>query len=347
MNKFLIISLIALLGSCASPRDLLSDGTLPRGKASEKMSAAAKDYLDAIAKDSLGIHSIMVVQHGKVVFEKWLGDGSPDSLHGLWSVSKTFTSTAVGFAADEGLLKLDDKVISFFSEFLPEEVSENLRSMTIKDLLTMTCGHEEEAHWWENPDHWRALFLANPVPQIPGTYYKYNSLGSYMLSAIVQKVSGEKIVDYLRPRLFEPLVITKAEWEESTEGINKGGWGLSLKTEDLAKFGLFYLHKGLWNGRQLLSREWIEDATAFHTASAHSGLRPEMVTAEMREGDDWTQGYGYQIRISRHNSYRADGAGGQFVLVIPDKDAVIVQTAWEPRVQLAIDQVWKYLYPAL
>lgn len=345
--KYLLLTFSVLLCCCGTSEDTLPDGTLPRGKASEKMQAAAQDYLAAIQRDSLGIHSIMVLQHGKVIFEKWLGEGAPDSLHGLWSVSKTFTGTAVGFAIDEGLLHLGDKVISFFPEKLPDEISENLAAMTIKDLLTMTCGHESEAHWWENPDGWTALFLANPVPRKPGTYYLYNSLGTYMLSGIVQKLSGEKVVDYLRPRLFEPLGIGQAKWEESTEGINKGGWGLSLKTEDLAKFGLLYLHKGRWNGKQLLSKSWIEDATTFHTASAHSGLRPEMVTEEMREGDDWTQGYGYQIRISRHNSYRADGAGGQFVLVIPDADAVIVQTAWEPRVQEAIDQVWKYLYPAL
>lgn len=195
------------------------------------------------------LHSIMIVQHGNVLAEKWMSEGKEDEPHVLNSVSKTFTASAIGFAIAEGKLKLTDKVISFFPDQLPANISENLEAMTIHDLLTMTCGHDGDLRSNEraarNADKgWVEQFLAYPVDHKPGTFFAYNSPGTYMLSAIVQKVTGEKLVDYLYPRLFRPLGIVNVKWQESPEGINCGGWGLYLKTEDLAKMGQLFLQKG-------------------------------------------------------------------------------------------------------
>ena len=170
-----------------------------------------------------------------------------------------------------------------------------------------------------------------------------------MLSAIVQKVTGEKVIDYLYPRLFRPLGIVGATWEESPQGINAGGWGLYLKTEDLAKVGQFLLQKGAWNGHQLLPKEWIEEASANQIAS-YPANTPKEKYPEMKQGDkrsDWLQGYGYQMWRCRHNCFRADGANGQYIIVVPERDAVIAMTANIGNMQAELDLVWKYIYPAL
>ncbi len=205
---------------------------LPRAAATPKLDKAMNRYLDAVKKAGQDLHSIMIVQHGNVIAEEWMGEGKEDEPHILNSVSKTFTATAVGLAASEGRLKLTDKVISFFPDKLPATVSENLAAMTVRDLLTMNCGHDTDPTGTVRKKadaDWVQEFLAFPVEHKPGTFYTYNSLGTYMLSAIVQKVTGEKVVDYLYPRLFRPLGIVNARWQESPQGVNTGGWGLYLQ----------------------------------------------------------------------------------------------------------------------
>ena len=325
---------------------------LPRTAATPKLDKAMNRYLDAVKKAGQDLHSIMIVQHGNVIAEEWMGEGKEDEPHILNSVSKTFTATAVGLAASEGRLKLTDKVISFFPDKLPATVSENLAAMTVRDLLTMNCGHDTDPTGTVRKKadaDWVQEFLAFPVEHKPGTFYTYNSLGTYMLSAIVQKVTGEKVVDYLYPRLFRPLGIVNARWQESPQGINTGGWGLYLKTEDLAKMGQLFLQKGNWNGQQILPEEWVKEASACQVPSLPAGMKPEMLKkAKMSaKTSDWLQGYGYQMWRCRHNAYRADGANGQYILVLPDKDAVIAVTANIPDMQAELNLIWKYLLPAL
>ena len=323
--------------------------SLPRGETSKKLTKGMDNYLQAVEKAKQNLHSIMVVQHGKVLAEKWLGGEAADKPHILNSVSKTFTATAIGFAVAEGKLKVTDKVISFFPDKLPAEISPNLKEMEIRHLLTMSCGHDTDPtgnlRKLKDGD-WIQAFLATPVVHKPGSYFVYNSVGTYMLSAIIQKVSGQKVLDYLYPRLFRPLGIAGAHWEESPQAINCGGWGLYLKTEDLAKMGQFILQKGEWNGKQLLPASWIEEATTSHIASLPSGTRPENLKMK-KEDSDWLQGYGYQIWRCRHNAVRADGAGGQYIIILPEKDAVIVATADLGDMQGEINLIWKYLLPHL
>lgn len=325
---------------------------LPRAEASAKMKKAAEKYLAAVTKEKQDLHSIMILKDGNVIYEKWMGDGKENEPHILNSVSKTFTSMAVGFAISEGYFKLEDKVADIFPEYLPEKPDENLLAMTVKDLLTMNCGHSTDPTRlaWSSEEDWRKVFLSHPVTHKPGTIYCYNSLGTYMLSAIVQKYTGEKLTDYLYPRLFRPLGINNVSWAESAQGINTGGWGLYLKTEDLAKMGQMLLQKGEFNGRQIVPQWWVEEASSAQVQSVMAGINSDMIPQlpkNIVKTSDWLQGYGYQMWRCRNNAFRADGANGQYIIMIPDKNAVVVTTANITDMQGEINLIWKHILPAL
>ena len=295
----------------------------------------------------MDLHSVMIVKNGNVVYERWFGENAPGKNHVMWSVSKTYTSMAIGFAVDEKKLTVNDKVISFFPADLPNDVSENLAALRIKDLLTMSVGHDNDPTGVVtrnletlNEASWEKLFFAQPIPHKPGTKFVYNSLATYMLSSIIQKVTGEKLIDYLKPRLFEPLGIENPVWTSNPAGVNIGGWGLFVKTEDMAKLGLLLLQKGKWNGKQILSEAWVEEATT------RKILQDPNVDPE-KDPNDWTQGYCYQIWRSRHGAFRADGKDGQFILVLPKQNAVIVITANIGDMQAELNLVWEHLLPAL
>ena len=325
--------------------------SLERAEPTDSLSAAMEKYLQAAEDQQLNIQSVMVLQHGRVVYEKWLNGGEPDVPHVLNSVSKTFTATAVGIAVGEGLLSLDDKLVTFFPDELPESPSENLQKVTIKDLLTMNCGHDTQPGYpsEDREETWTSIFLSWPVEHEPGTFYCYNGLGTYMLSAILQKLTGQKVVDYLQTRLFDPLKIDAPHWDESPQGINKGGSGLYLKTEDLAKMGQLLLQKGEWYGKQILSEEWVAEATRKQVPCVPSWIRFDEVEKSglTPENSDWVMGYGFQMWRCRHNAVRADGAGGQYIILIPDKDAVVVNTADLQDMQAELNLVWDYILPAL
>jgi CubicO group peptidase (beta-lactamase class C family) len=197
----------------------------------------------------------------------------------------------------------------------------------------MSTGHQTEPKL--TPDEpWVKSFLAHPVEHKPGAHFLYNSAGTYMCSAIVQKLTGETVLDYLRPRLFEPLGVEGAEWSTSPQGISAGGWGLFLKTEDIAKFGQLYLQKGKWNGEQRLPASWIEQATSKQVSNGSDPAK------------DWDQGYGFQFWRCRHGAYRGDGAFGQFCIVLPEQDAVVAITADTKDMQAELNIVWDKLLPA-
>ncbi|MEI7492229.1 MAG: ChbG/HpnK family deacetylase [Bacteroidota bacterium] len=320
---------------------------LPRANPKEENLNAKgiSDYLGAVKTSGQDLHSLMVLRHGKVVVETWTGDNGPRKPHIMNSVSKTFTATAIAFTVAENRLKLSDKVVSFFPNDLPPNVSPFLAELRVCDLLTMSVGHAKDPtdKIRKQEGSWERMFLEEPIEYKPGSKFVYNSMASYMLSAIVQKVTGEKLADYLYPRLFRPLGITGVEWKTSPTGINTGGWGLFIKTEDMAKMGQFMLQKGRWKGRQLLPEAWFEEATKAKINQAAQWMSPDAKPAE----SDWLQGYCYQLWRCRHNAYRADGADGQFIIVLPDKDAVIVTTAKISDMQAEINLIWDYILPAL
>ena len=346
-NRILsLLSAAALLTLSCTARP---DRPLPRGKADPALDQAFAEYLQAVADTEEELHSIMVIQHGKVLEEKFF---VPDTAHALHSVSKTFTATAVGFAIEEGLLHLEDRIVDLFPDQVPENASDTLGRMTIRHLLTMNSGHgkdptgktrkNKEADWVEG-------FLAWPLAYEPGDCYCYNSLGTYVLSAAVQKVTGQKIVDYLEPRLWKPLGIEKPHWLESPTGVNTGGWGLFLKTEDLARMGLCLLQGGKFAGKQVIPADWVREMSARQVDSAPAGLTSVQIEERgiEKSTNDWLQGYGYQMWRCRHGAYRADGAHGQFILVLPEQDAVIVTTANIDHMAVELSQIWDHLLPAL
>ncbi|HEX2948789.1 MAG TPA: serine hydrolase, partial [Armatimonadota bacterium] len=303
-----------------------------QGIASQAIQAFVEDLNTHIAEP----HSLMLVRHGAVIAEGWWTPYAPELQHMLFSLSKSFTSTAIGMAVTEGRLSVDDPVLSFFPEEAPADPDANLRAMCVRHLLTMSTGHDQDASSRSFSQHnWVKAFLSLPVEHAPGTHFCYNTAATYMLSAILQKVTGEKLISYLRPRLLQPLGITKANWESCPMGINTGGFGLRITTEAIARFGLLYLQNGVWDGRQIVPASWIADATA---KQVPNGDMPD---------SDWSQGYGYQFWRCRHNCYRGDGAFGQFCLVMPEHDAVLAMTSGTGDLQAVLNRVWDDLLPAL
>lgn len=315
---------------------------LPRSSP-ERQGISSSDilaFVDAADKEIDAMNSFMLVRHGHVVAEGWWAPYDRDTPHMLYSLSKSFTSTAVGLAISEGKLTLDDQVLKFFPEEAPKEPSVNLRAMRVRDLLRMSTGNQTEAPLRSGEPNkvnetWTKAFLAHPVPFKPGTHFLYNSPGTYMLSAIVQKATGITVLDYLRPRLFEPLGFKDPTWLESPQNISLGAYGLSARTEEIARFGQLYLQKGMWNGRQLIPANWVEQATSVQTSN---GSAPT---------SDWDQGYGFQFWRSRHNSFRGDGAFGQYCMVIPELDAVVAITSGVRDMQRVMNLVWNKLLPAM
>lgn len=327
----------------AMPQHLLlaadSPKSLPR-KTPESQGVSSKgirDFLKAVKESGLEWHSFMLLRHGNVVAEGWWKPFDASYKHTLYSLSKSFTSTAIGFLVSEGKISVDNKVISFFPDELPVNPSDNLKAMKIKHLLTMNTGNDADTmpklREFSN-QAWTKTFLAQPVEHEPGSHFLYNTGATYMLGAIVYKVTGQTLEQYLAPRLFKPLGIEGYDWETSPQGLNTAGYGLRVKTEDIAKFGQFYLQKGKWNGKQLLPAAWVEEATSKQTTS--------------NKGDsDWSQGYGYQFWRCKPGFYRGDGAFGQFCMVMPEQGAVLVMTSESWDLQKTMNVAYQTLLPAI
>jgi CubicO group peptidase (beta-lactamase class C family) len=340
VNKVYAVVVLCLLLSV--PSFAQKSASLPRSSPEQQgiSSADLLSFVDAADKEVDTMNSFMLVRHGHVVAEGWWAPYDRDTPHMLYSLSKSFTSTAVGFAIAEGKLNLDDQVIKFFPGEAPADPPVNLREMRVRDLLRMNTGNQIEAPIRVNfpelqTETWVKTFLTHAVPFKPGTHFLYNSPATYMLSAIVQKVTGMTVLEYLRPRLFEPLGFKDPTWVSSPQGITAGAYGLSIRTEEIARFGELYLHKGMWNGKQLIPATWVDQATSMETST---GSAP---------ASDWDQGYGYQFWRSRHNSFRGDGAFGQFCMVIPELDAVVAITSGVRNMQQVMNLVWDKLLPAM
>jgi len=294
-------------------------------------SGAILSFLDAADRID-AMNSVMIVRHGRVIAEGWWAPYDADSNHELYSLSKSFTSTAVGFAVTEGKLSLDDELLKIFPEDAPEKPTPNLKAMRIRDLLTMSAGHQDETS--SAADRITAkTFLAHPVPHKPGTHFKYNTPATFMLSAAVQKRTGQTVLEYLKPRLFDPLGISRPVWNTNSQGICLGGYGLRVRTEDIARFGQLYLQRGSWQGRQLIPADWIDLATSRQVSN---GSNPK---------SDWEQGYGFQFWRCRHGAYRGDGAFGQYCVVLPAQDTVIAITSGLKDMQAVLNLIWDRLLP--
>lgn len=309
--------------------------TLPRATPESQgvSSSAIVDFILTADQTVDSMHSFMLLRNGKVLAEAWWAPESPDKPHILWSLSKSFTSTAVGLAVSDGKLSIDDRVVSFFPNEAPNDPSPNLAAMRVRDLLTMTAGHQTEVNLRRSND-WVRGFLNHEVPHKPGTHFQYNTPATFMQSAIVQKVTGQTVRDYLDSRLFQPLGIETPTWNESPNGISIGGYGLYLRTEDIAKFGQLFLQQGIWQEKQIVPSDWVKMATSKQVSN---GANPN---------SDWNQGYGFQFWRCRHNAIRGDGMAGQFCILLPDHNAVVVMTANTRDMGAELNLVWDKLLPA-
>ncbi len=301
-------------------------------------SSAIRAFVDAVESEVRFLHSFMLLRHGVAVAEGWWAPYGPRVPHLMFSLTKSFTSTAIGMAVGEGLLSIDDRVAELFPGSLPDDATDHARAMRVRHLLSMSTGHEQDTSGplMNDPDNNHARgFFSVPVVHEPGTHFCYNTGASHLLAVILHKLTGQTLPEYLGPRLFGPLGITPGPWMAMKSGINTGGSGSSFCTEDIARFGQFYLQRGVWKRRRLLSEEWIAQATSKQVAN---GTDPV---------SDWAQGYCFQFWRCRHNVFRGDGAFGQYCVVMPEQDAVLAMTGGMGDMQKPLDLVWEQLLPAM
>jgi CubicO group peptidase (beta-lactamase class C family) len=322
----------------------MSQGRLLPRSAPSAESVDAKSVLallDRLDQRSAECHSIMVVRHGRVVAEGWWAPYSPGRAHLLYSLTKSFTSVAVGLAVADGLLGLDDRVADVLPDHVPAGLSPRAGQLTVRHLLTMTTGHRADTlaqAWALEPANLVKGFLRVPAQDPAGTRHAYNNPTSFVLARMVERVTGRGVPDLLDERLFGPMGVEHAEWDRVASGAAFGFHGLHLTTEAVAAFGELLLRGGRWRGRQLVAREWVEAATARH-----------IQTLQFDDGGrtaDWLAGYGYHFWMSRHG-YRGDGAMGQYCLAIPEHDLVVAMTGAVTDMQVPLDAVWECLLPGM
>lgn len=334
--RHLLLYFICLIchGSCFSAQGQ-SAGSLPRSKPSDQGldPVQLSNFVRSLDEQIQGMHSLMILRHGMVVAEGWWAPYRAEDPHVLYSLSKSFTSTALGMAVSEGRLSIDDRLVDLFPDQVPKDASGNLKAMRVRDLLTMTTGHQEEPPI--SPDEVSvASFMRAPVPHLPGTHFKYNTAATFMQSAIVHHLTQTSLLDYLQPRFFKPLGIENPVWDSNAEGIALGGYGLRARTEDIAKLGQLYLQKGRWGQQVLLAEDWVQLATSKQVSN---GSHPD---------NDWNQGYGFQFWRCRHDAFRGDGAFGQYCVVLPKLDVVLAITSGVSDMQATLNMIWDQFLPA-
>ena len=286
------------------------------------------EFKSQVIKNGLNIYGIVVIKDGKKIAEHHF---IPEERRELYSVTKSFTSTAVGIAMTEGYFSINDSILKFFEEDIPKGVPlshlDNLDKITIKRLLTMSV--KDYTFGRLTCDNWLQHILSIPLPNVDRVVFEYSNLSSYLAGVIVEKTTKMNMMDYLQPRLLSPLGIKNVECEYSPEGYFYGATGMKLTINELSRFGQLYLQEGCYDGKQLLTKEWVNSATKKQI--------------ETREG-----GYGYYFWRYKGNSYRASGMRGQVCIVIPEKNAVIaVMSDLENDSEKMRQCIWNTIYPKL
>lgn len=275
-------------------------------------SKAVYELFDTLTNiEKVEIHSVIIMRHGKVVGELYPAPYKKEYKHTMYSCSKTFVGVAIGLAVDENKLSVDDKVYTYLEEYVPKNISKELADLSIADLLTMRSGMKADWITRNKYNEWTKIYLSHNFEEMPGKVFRYDSMCTYILSHIIQQVTGKKVIDYLQEKIFDEMDIHDAQWETSPEGVNTGGWGLHIGHESLAKFGQLMLDYGKWKGKQLVSEDWMRTMLAKHVETPNPAI------------DD----YGYQSwQCIYPSAVRADGALGQYIISIPDKNMVVVMT---------------------
>ncbi|MCR4577812.1 MAG: beta-lactamase family protein [Clostridiales bacterium] len=288
-------------------------------------------FLDKMKTYGFPIHSYIVTRHGKIAAEGYTAPFGPDTKHRMYSVSKSFTSVAIGMLITEGRLSLDDTAASFFPEYLPEDPSPYTLRATVRDLLRMATPNEEGSYNWDSPDFVRTFFDNKIIKHEPGTIFHYDTAGTTVLMAIVEKLAGKKILEYMRP-LFDALGISKDIWcVETPEGRSWTGSGILCTPRDLLTFGQFCMNRGEWNGKQWVDRQYMTEATT---------KQIDITTADSSYIRD---GYGYQFWMMRRGGFACCGMGCQYAFMDPETDTVMVITADTQGINNAEDAI-KYAY---
>ena len=305
-------------------------------------SKGISSWIDTCERTIDSLHGFVLLRHGKVVAEgSWKPYDTLNEPHFLSSHTKCFVTTAIGMLADEGKIDLDERVLDILKDKAPAKPSENQRQVRVRDLLTMNFGAKEgDCRPHDLDRDWIAPILATDPERRPGELYSYDSGATHALGVIAARRAGMPLFEFLKKRLFDPLGIEKAWTTYDPEGNMCGAWGLHATTREIALMGQFHLQEGLWNGRRLLSRQWVQLATAKQTWSGES-------PTDRQEKNDWLQGFGFNWWRCRHDCYRADGAGGQYTIVMPDQDAVLSIHADVRDMQQVLDAVWDFVLPAL
>lgn len=302
---------------------------------------AVLDFLDGVEAADIELHSLMLLRGSAVIAEATWAPYEPGRLNLLYSLSKSVVSTAAGLAIEEGRFGLDDRVVDLMPHLVPADVDERWTLITVRHCLTMATGHLQDPPRPAHGTDMLAAFLRLPPEADPGTVFTYNQMATHTVARIVAHTTGQRLLDYLRPRLLDPLGIEDAAWFTDGLGHDLGFSGLHLPTDAVARFGQLLLQEGRWEDRQLVPAEWIAQATSYQMDNDDSGDPPGRPREEV---SDWDLGYGFQFWMCREG-YRGDGAYGQFCLVLPDRDAVLVLTAEHEAMQDMLDQVWTHLLP--
>lgn len=327
----LVVIAVLLLTGCAMQSNSVEPESMidkpEKGKLNLDTFDNAVEFITEKAKNSSGavnepqeLHSFIVLIDGERVYEKYVLP--KEDTHELYSASKSFLSTAVGIAVDEGLLSVEDEVSKFFPEYTDLFDSDYKKQLKIKHLLSYSSGFEQtEEEYWFGDEPMKYFFSLDIIHE-PGTHFYYEGFNSFALSYIITKLTGMSLHDYLYEKLFKPLGIEDTFWD-GNKGVNFGAFGLSMKPNDLVKIGQLYLDKGLWEGKRYISEEWVVQATnkRVETNDDPSNLDPDA------DWDDWQHGYGYNFWMCSFDAYRADGHNAQFILVFPEENMVIVTTA--------------------
>lgn len=306
-----------------------SDKMIPNARFPEQIgisSAEINALIEDFDESSIELHSIKIMRYGKSAYEAYRHPYNAETPHTMYSVSKSFTSVAIGFAIEEGLISLDTRVIDIFPEYRPAKTDEKLEKMTVYHLLTMTAGKDVSFLVDRTKGRWVKDFFDSRWYAAPGDGWKYISENTYICSAIITKLTGLSMTDYLMPRLFEPLGIErKPFWESDPAGVNAGGWGLFITTDELSRFVLCLSQGGKYDGEQIIPEWFVKEATANQVNNSSSG-------------------YGYFFwRNPIENSYRLDGMFSQFGMVFEDYDAVIVITCSEVDEEKTMKCIFRHI----
>lgn len=278
-------------------------------------------FVDAVRERGVNLHSFLLIRHDQVFAESYYAPYAPDQLQTVYSLSKSFTSVAIGIAASEGILDLDEKIVDIFADELEGEPCEQLKALTLRHCLRMSTGQPEEKF---GHDLIKSFLIDMIFTDMPGEVFRYNTVATYMLSATLFK-KGIDLEKYLEEKLFAPMGVSGLHWMRCSRGIPTGGYGLSILPEVIAKFGILLKNGGVWEGKQLIPKDYLDLATTKQIDNSLTGQ------------GEWSYGYGYKFWMCRYDTYRGDGAFGQYCIVSPKHDAVAAITAYTDDMQTEMD----------